>query len=239
VAVDPPAILLTCEHGGNAVPARWARLFRGQRGVLATHRGWDIGALEAAREFRRRWGVPLVQAHVTRLLVDLNRSPGHRHQFSEFTRDLPDAEKARILAAHYEPYREAVRRRVRGALAGNRRLVQVSVHSFTPVLHEVVRNADIGFLYDPRRAFERRFCHAWEANLRAAEPGLRIRRNYPYRGTSDGLVTALRREFPAARYAGMEIEINHAWALGDPRAWRALLRVLADTVPRPALRRAR
>ena len=38
-------------------------------------------------------------ARVTRLLVDLNRSVGHRHVFSEFTRDLPRRDRQAIEAA--------------------------------------------------------------------------------------------------------------------------------------------
>lgn len=36
--------LITCEHGGNEVPTAFARLFRGHRRLLATHRGYDAGA---------------------------------------------------------------------------------------------------------------------------------------------------------------------------------------------------
>ena len=40
--------MLTCEHGGNRVPRRLSRAFAPIRGMLATHRGWDPGALELA-----------------------------------------------------------------------------------------------------------------------------------------------------------------------------------------------
>ena len=52
-------VLLTCEHGGNRVPAEFARLFRGKRNLLDSHRGYDPGALELARTCARRLKVPL------------------------------------------------------------------------------------------------------------------------------------------------------------------------------------
>ena len=69
-------LLVSCEHGGNRVPKAYAPLFAGAADVLATHRGFDIGALEVARAFGRRLGVTPFTATTTRLVVDLNRSPG-------------------------------------------------------------------------------------------------------------------------------------------------------------------
>ena len=36
---------------------------------------------------------------------------------------------------------------------------------------------------------------------------MKVRFNYPYKGTSDGLTTTLRKKF-GPRYVGIEIEIN-------------------------------
>ena len=43
------AFLITCEHGGNRIPAPYRRLFRGQRALLDSHRGYDPGALVMAK----------------------------------------------------------------------------------------------------------------------------------------------------------------------------------------------
>jgi predicted N-formylglutamate amidohydrolase len=229
-------IVLTCEHGGNRVPARYHRLFAGQRRLLATHRGYDIGALNAARFLSRRLDAPLVSATVTRLVVDLNRSIGHPRAFSEFSRPLPAEERERIVADHYRPYRDEVRRRVSKGVADGR-LLHLSVHSFTPVLDGVERRADIGLLYDPSRADETRLAREWRAALFSVAPDLRVRSNYPYRGVSDGLIPALRREFAPSRYIGIEIEINQRWATGEAAPWRYLLDAIVRTLPLPGRRR--
>jgi predicted N-formylglutamate amidohydrolase len=97
-------------------------------------------------------------------------------------------------------------------------VLHVAVHSFTPVMGGEVRNADVGLRYDSRRPSEVRTCRRWQGKLEEIDPALRVRRNYPYRGAADGLATWLRRRFPDARYAGVELELNQALLAGPRRA---------------------
>jgi predicted N-formylglutamate amidohydrolase len=221
-------LVVSCEHGGNRVPAAYAPLFADAADVLATHRGYDLGAIEVARAFGRTLGVTPFAATTTRLVVDLNRSPGNRNVFSAYTRSLSAEQRAAALATHYWPYRNAVEDSVAQAVDAGEAVLHVSAHSFTPVLRGQVRNCDIGFLYDPRDAGEVRFIEAWYAALAAAAPELTLRRNYPYRGVSDALVTHLRRRYGGRGYVGMELELNqkHVGSAG----WRALVAVLGATL---------
>ncbi|MGH8118983.1 MAG: N-formylglutamate amidohydrolase [Gammaproteobacteria bacterium] len=98
-----------------------------------------------------------------------------------------------------------------------------SVHSFTPKLGKELRRADIGLLYDPRRRGERILCRKLQAILSQAAKGLIVRRNYPYRGTDDGLTTYLRKRYSEGQYLGIEIEINQKHVHGS-RARRRRLR---------------
>jgi predicted N-formylglutamate amidohydrolase len=223
-------LLVTCEHGGNRVPKEYRRLFAGWESVLASHRGHDPGALALARDLARAFDAPLVASTVTRLLVELNRSPGHPQLHSEVTRALPHPEKARIVARYYEPYRREVEQRVAQATAARRRVIHISAHSFVPVLDGSRRNADIGLLYDPARAAERTLCAQWSRSLGARAPRLRVRRNYPYRGYADGLTTYLRRHYARRGYVGVEIEVNQKHVLAGGREWRMLREVLVQSL---------
>lgn len=223
-------LLVTCEHGGNRVPKEYRRLFAGWEPVLASHRGYDPGALTLARELARAFDAPLVASTVTRLLVELNRSPGHPQLHSEVTRDLAPSEKARIAARYYEPYRREVEQRVADATAARQRVIHLSAHSFVPVLNGRTRNADIGLLYDPRRPAERALCARWSQLLGARASRLRVRRNYPYRGYADGLTTHLRRRYGRRGYLGIEIEVNQKHVLAGERQWRMLREVLVQSV---------
>lgn len=199
--------VLTCEHGGYQVPARWRHLFIGADDVLHSHRGWDRGALCTFRTLAPEIADAAFYSRTTRLLVDLNRSPDHRSVFSEFTRDLPAGERNQILRRHYLPYRDRVASAIHQWRQAGDTVIHISVHSFTPVLDEVVRNADVGLLYDPGRQLERTVCRRWRECLLQADPSWRVRLNYPYRGTADGLTKWLRREHPVG-YAGIELELN-------------------------------
>jgi predicted N-formylglutamate amidohydrolase len=221
-------IVISCEHGGNRVPKEYAAPIASAAGVLATHRGYDLGAIDVARAFGRRLGVKPFIATTTRLVVDLNRSPNNRNVFSAYTRSLTPAQRGAALTAHYWPYRSAVEDAVAKAVAAREAVLHVSAHSFTPKLHGEVRRCDVGFLYDPRRLHEVRFVEAWYAALKAAAPQLVLRRNYPYRGVSDALVTQLRRRYAERGYVGMELEVNQKHVGG--RGWRALVAVLAASL---------
>lgn len=231
-------IIISCEHGGNHVPPEYRALFRGRRSVLQSHRGWDRGALELARELSsglhvqgsepmlrpRIPGALLFFSETTRLLVDLNRSLHHRQLFSEFTRGCDREVKEQILAGHYHPYRKKVEDTVRQSISAGCLVMHFSVHSFTPHLDGEIRRTDIGLLYDPQRAGERSLCHALRAALGEIDNRFITRLNYPYRGTADGFTTYLRKKYGGSQYLGVEIEINQKHVTGDRTQWRRLRR---------------
>jgi predicted N-formylglutamate amidohydrolase len=221
-------LLLTCEHGGNRIPSAYAPLFDGAEKVLASHRGWDPGALTLARLLARRTRRPLLAVTWSRLLVEANRAPTNPRIWSRFTQGLPREERERILARWWEPHRRAVEAAVAADVARQRRVVHVAVHSFTPELDGQVRNADIGFLYDSRRKREAELCRRWTAILHRFDPSLRVRYNYPYSGAADGLSTWLRRRHPETRYLGIELEVNQA--LIGRQDWRRFQGHVADSL---------
>lgn len=205
-------------------------LFSNAGQTLATHRGYDIGAQEIARCLARARAAPLFVGRTTRLLVDLNRSLHHPRVFSEYTRALAPAAKQDILARYYHSYRESVTEAIGALVNAGHRVLHLSVHSFTPRLGVHERRADIALLYDPKRAGERVLCDAWKRALGAAGD-LQVRRNYPYRGDSDGFTTALRRRFDDSCYAGIELETNQRHT-ADPTARRHLAGCIIATLTR-------
>jgi len=216
----PVRFVISCEHGGNRIPRAYAPLFRRYRSLLQSHRGYDAGALTMARSLSRALGAVLIASTTSRLLVELNRSPGHRDLFSPVMVGASDQVRRAIQRRYYLPYRRKVEAAVRASLALSNRVVHISSHSFTPVLGGMIRNADMALLYDPRRPSERRLCMCWQAALRTMDPAWRVRRNYPYRGSDDGLTRHLRRLFPDGLYSGIELEINQRIVRAGDRTWR-------------------
>jgi len=219
--------LLTCEHASRDVPDEFREAFARAGAVMDSHRAWDPGALGVFSALAPDHADHASRGRATRLLVDLNRSLHHPRLFSEFTRRLPREVRDRIVDHWWRPFRDEAESVVAAWRADGLPVVHLSVHSFTPVLDGHARTADIGLLYDPRRQRERTLAARWKSAILQLEPALRVRFNYPYAGRADGLTTALRRRFPDAAYAGIELEINQRHPLSGGSEWRRLRRTLA------------
>ncbi len=203
---------LSCEHGGCSIPEKYARLFKDAEHVLSSHRGWDPGAL---RLYKMMETAGMVQysgySEISRLLIELNRSTHNRSLFSEYTASLGDSIKDELLRAYYLPFRNAFSDAVGEIVHKDEIVFHVSVHSFTPVLNNIIRNADVGLLYNPGHGMEREIAKRWKQILLSIIPGLRVRFNYPYSGKADGHVVALRKTF-GNLYSGIELEMNNAFS---------------------------
>lgn len=233
------SLILSCEHASARVPPRYARLFEGQREILATHRAVDLGAWPIAQVLRRRFRAPLYGGKVTRLLVDLNRSLHNaRSLHSEFTKHLSAAGKRDLYEKYYLPYRDAVEKEIRRRLGRGESVFHLSVHSFTPELRGVTRNADVGLLFDPSFRREKNRAAALRRRLKEKAPDLRIRYNYPYKGTMDGFTTYLRRELRRFDYVSLEIEINQRFYFEGAGSLGRIAETLAASIEESAGREA-
>jgi predicted N-formylglutamate amidohydrolase len=220
--VNQRGLVVSCEHGGREVPPAYAALFVDHEALLASHRGWDPGALPLARQIADALAAPLHASTTTRLLIDLNRSIGHRQLFSELTRGLARAQREDIVRSYYRPHRDRVEGDIARRIAGGQAVIHIASHSFTPVLHGVTRRADVAWLYDPRRRGEAALAQRWMAELAQRAPDLRLRRNYPYQGRGDGLASLLRQRFGGDAYVGIELEVNQRFVAQGGAAWAAL-----------------
>ena len=229
-AVSRHCLIVSCEHGGREVPAAYAALFAGHEALLDSHRGWDRGALELAQRIADAFGAPLFASTTTRLLIDLNRSRGHRQIFSEATRGLTPAQRQQIVLRHYRPHRDAIEHEIAHRIARGAQVIHVASHSFTPRLNGVVRRADVAWLYDPRQVAEATLSRLWMAELAQRAPGLRLRRNYPYRGRGDGVASLLRKRHPGGAYVGIELEVNQRFVQRGGALWAALCSDLVDAL---------
>ena len=201
--------VISCEHGGNFVPEDLLPLFKRAEPVLASHRGWDIGALDLYHRL-----APLADhgafETLSRLCIEMNRSIGHPKLFSPFTKRANERQRAELLRK-YHAYRDPILAAIGKYIEAGDTVLHLSVHSFTPVLNGKERTVDIGLLYDPSRISEVEFCEAWRKEMEQALPEVKVRMNQPYKGSSDGFTTALRKAFPK-HYSGIEFEVNQRFA---------------------------
>ena len=219
------SLLLTFEHASRAIPAPYSACFEKAQRVLSTHRGYDIGALAVYTALK-----PLsdfsIAAQYSRLLIDLNRSLNHKAVFSEFSSSLSPEKKLRLVSEVYQPYRDTVLSEV----VRLKNPLHIASHTFTPVLGGQIRDNDVGFLYDPRSIGEKAFCERWCANLLVLGSDLKVRMNYPYLGTSDGLPTAIRKSQLNPNYMGVELEVNQRHFSRDGRCQTKIISLLKQSL---------
>lgn len=237
--MPPTETLITCEHADNGIPPEYEYLFEAANSVLESHRGFDPGTEELGIRLASALDTEPIICRISRLLIEANRSLHHPRLFSSYTRGLPEMERQKIIDRYYLPHRHHVERSVKQRTIRGAFVLHISVHSFTPILDGEVRNADVSFLYDPRRPREKEIATEWKKQILRMNPQLRVRFNYPYLGIADGLTTHLRRMYSPGEYAGLEIEINQRFPLGAPQEWKevqetvieSLVRLLPDLPP--------
>ncbi|NLE01940.1 MAG: N-formylglutamate amidohydrolase [Fibrobacter sp.] len=222
------AIVITCEHGGNLIPEQFQFYFEGKEELLSSHRGWDPGALDAAEYCADISGCKLICENVSRLLIEQNRSPASRNLYSEISKNFSGEIKDHLFSEIYIKYHRRVEDAIVKGIEECGRVNHFSIHSFTPVFNGVERNADIGILYDPSREPERLIAGNMKKNLEGA--GFNVRRNYPYRGISDGVSSWLRGMYGEKVYSGIEVEINQKFYYGDQAEWKRVLKRLGECV---------
>jgi len=153
--------LLICDHASRRIPNSLGNLGLADE-EFERHIAYDIGAEAITRLLSESLDAVAVIAGYSRLVLDLNRPPGHPESIPEISdgtlipvnQALSEAEKDRRISALHDPYHEGVAHAL-GHL-WNRGLPPAlfSVHSFTPDYANEERPWDVGVLWkhDPRIA---------------------------------------------------------------------------------------
>jgi len=209
--MDNKSIVISCEHGGDSIPYKYLYLFKNAHEILNSHRGYDLGALELFNSIKNNYIAHKQYATISRLIIDINRSPHRRSLYSEFTKHLPKNEKELIFEIYYKSFRQSFEKEITTLWSNNTCVLHLSVHSFTPVLNGVVRQTDFGILYNPERIAEKQFAQIWREELSVILPDCRTRFNYPFRGKPDGHVRYFR-DREKNKYLGIEFEMNQKYA---------------------------
>jgi len=235
--------LVTCEHGSDLVPASLASFFGAQEsdGRFVCCSGFDVAARQVARHFAARLGCAAVEAKYSPIVIDCNRPTNHRLLFSPLARKLPLAERQALIREVHSAHHLRVRGLVDHQQRCGEQTIHLAIHSFAPFepgkvpdrdnrRFDSARRTDLGLLYDPSRTLERDLCAHWYESLFDRVPMIRVRRNYPMRGTREGITQSLRREYPADRYLGIELQMNQAWCARELSISRHVLDGIIDSL---------
>lgn len=203
-------LVISCEHAGNQIPEKYKMLFKDSDEILESHEGWDPGSWEIAKFLSDGLNAKLFGCHISRLLIEANRSLNNVQLFSRFTQSIGELEKHELVNSFYLPYRQQIESEITKTQGP---VLHLSIHTFTPNLNGYKRDVDIGLLFDPARQTEHQFCTQYQHELSQVLPSFRIQFNKPYLGIDDGFTTYLRRQFGDEKYAGIEIEVNQKFVL--------------------------
>ncbi|MBX6320515.1 MAG: N-formylglutamate amidohydrolase [Rhodospirillaceae bacterium] len=147
--------VLTCEHASNALPPEYGTLGLPES-ELSRHIAWDPGAVAVARRMAEMLDAVLVEAGLSRLVIDCNRAldaPDLIPSVSETTAipgnaNLSAAEREARVERGWRPFHDTIEATIRERLAAGRETRLVSVHSFTPVFKGVGRPWHVAVVHD-------------------------------------------------------------------------------------------
>lgn len=179
-----PGVIVICEHASARVADPWSAI---DARVLASHAASDIGAGGLAQGLAARLacaqgGAELIEAPLSRVIYDLNRSPDRddacpvQSEIHHIAMNvgLSRDDRLRRVQQIYLPFHDLVRARIARALALGGRPFVLTVHSFSPVWHGVPRNLEFGVIHDAMPALAQHIVAA------ANGSGLRTALNEPY-----------------------------------------------------------
>lgn len=223
--------VLVSDHAGQAIPPTLGDLGL-SAAERARHIGWDIGVDGVGRRLADILPAVLIEQVYSRLVIDCNRAPGHPtsivahsdgtvipHNQNLNTADVTWREQA-IL----HPYHQRITQELDTRLAQGRAVVVVALHSFTPVMHGVVRPWHAGLLHNR----DARLAHIMIDLLQAE--GLVVGDNEPYAltDTSDYTIP-LHGEQRALPYIEIEIRQDLIAHPAGQAEWATLLARLLPT----------
>ena len=232
-------LLLVCDHASQEVPKVLDKLGMSDD-ALERHIAYDIGAAEVSRRLSAMLDAPCVLAGYSRLLIDLNRPPGHPQSIMETSDNteipgnftLSDDAKRQRIRELFEPYHDAVNRALARIWKNGAAPALFSVHSFSPGFGDQPRPWDVGVLWnhDPRIAVP--LMEILE------DQGLCVGNNEPYSGHD--LAYTIDMHAGAAGLPSCVVEINQNQVRNESgiKCWSNYLgEAIAEILKQPGLHR--
>lgn len=215
---------LVCDHASRRVPAALGDLGLADA-HFDRHIAYDIGAARVTCQLAEALDAPALLAGYSRLVIDLNRPPGHPESIPEVSdgteipgnRGIGETAQRQRVTALFEPYHDAIHEGVASLWRRSKPPALLSIHSFSPRFGGAVRPWDVGVLWnrDPRIA--------QPLMEKLAARGLSVGDNLPYSGRK--LAYTINMHGAASGLANCVVEINQDQIADAPgvERWVGLL----------------
>lgn len=218
--------ILTGDHAGCAIPARLGTLGLEEED-LSRHIALDTGVAELGAAMSERLDAVFLAQAYSRLVIDCNRAPSSAEAILAIADATPVpgnagltglARELRVNEIH-APYHARLAAEIQARCRPGTPVVLIALHSFTPVLGEVVRPWDVGILHaGGNESFSRRLLDAF-----AREPGLRVGDNQPYHMDDTDYSIPCHAFGSTLDYAEIEVRQDHIADGPGQRHWSELL----------------
>lgn len=154
--------LLLCEHASNRIPRALGDLGL-PHAERQRHIAWDIGVSALSQHLSAALDASLFMANYSRLVIDCNRPlhvPSLIPEVSESTTipgniGLTQTERQQRVETFFQPFAEAVKRRLDQRQQQGLRTIVIGIHSFTPIYFGEARPWHAGVLYGQAQTFGR------------------------------------------------------------------------------------
>lgn len=164
-----PGVVFTCEHSSNVLPPQYKWSANDQKNFAGKHWAWDIGCLRLALGLSEAMKSAVCWAKYSRLLCDVNRTPGVSTMFRKkgdglyvelnkgkgYRNGLEMAERSLRLNDYWFGYWNGVKKLLANWKVDNKnpksginpkRRYVFSIHSYTSKYQNEVRKLQVGIL---------------------------------------------------------------------------------------------
>lgn len=218
-------LFIVADHAGRALPNTMNTLGLAPS-HLDMHIAYDIGTRRIATSLAKKMQSAAIIANYSRLLIDLNRAPGHPQSIPTISDSVTipgnqNVGKVMQDARHetfFTPYHRAIHQHIESVENEGKAPVVFSVHSFTPHMNGAHRPWEIGVLWnrDPRLAIP------LIDKLRQSGR-LNVGDNAPYSGRDIAYTTEKHAGSRGLPHCAVEIRQDLCATPGDCDRWAGLL----------------
>ncbi len=227
--MKPTILIISCEHGSNKIPKKYAHLFKHRPSAFNTPDAFDIGAQHLAQHLHKVLKCDLVQTKVSRLLIDCNHSKSKLTQcFSKFTKKLPKADKQLLIDTYYLPFHQELEQKIVEHIAQGYQVLHLSLYTFAPFLNGLFLNTAVGLLYNTHRHGEKEVARIIHGLFQQKTPTYKIRHNFPFLGRHDYVLNSFRKQFSERDYLGIKLGVNQV-LITNPHEQRVMCKLMRQT----------
>ena len=177
------SIIFICDHASPRIAKEYSNLGLTKK-HLKTHISWDIGAKKLCINLAKRLKQSYFMSNFSRLVIDPNRNKNSKELIVEnsFDIEIPANknislfDKKNRIKNIYDVYHVNLEQFVKKKISQTKKLLLISIHSFTKLGNEFNRGIEIGLLWNKNINLQQKLYKKLLQNK------IHTGNNYPYSG---------------------------------------------------------